>query len=261
MSSTGPQCSSSLLAEISRVSQSPPPAPTPATMSLADPDDDLVSAVSLHRARPPVLHGYIAPFLLAYLAWLYTWLVHIGYEEGLEAGYVVGAAIVLLNVLVVLSCHWSVTVMAVMTCNTVQAKDAVLAEWAKVDRRTVVVPWTDHCTLFQVVPSENNGFAEMVRVARTGPYPLWFTFQKLKYVWDTDKKVLFCTVSVSHTPNQAELRTLINVEQGAQPPRPEFNIGFLPRSETYWKTTIIRKWNPCRAAKQRVVSSSAASGS
>ena len=33
---------------------------------------------------------------------------------------------------------------------------------------------------------------------------------------------------------------------------------FLPRSETYWKTTIIRKWIPCRAAKQRVVSSSAA---
>jgi len=38
-------------------------------------------------------------------------------------------------------------------------------------------------------------------------------------------------------------------------------IGFLPRSETYWKTTIIRKWIPCRAAKQRVVFSSAASGS
>ena len=33
---------------------------------------------------------------------------------------------------------------------------------------------------------------------------------------------------------------------------------FLPRSETHWKTTIVRKWNPCRAAKQRVVSSSAA---
>ena len=36
---------------------------------------------------------------------------------------------------------------------------------------------------------------------------------------------------------------------------------FLPRSETHWKTTIIRKWIPCRAAKQRVVFSSAASGS
>ena len=38
-------------------------------------------------------------------------------------------------------------------------------------------------------------------------------------------------------------------------------IVFLPRSETYWKTTIIRKWIPCRAAKQRVVFSSAASRS
>ena len=35
---------------------------------------------------------------------------------------------------------------------------------------------------------------------------------------------------------------------------------FLPRSETYWKTTIIRKWIPCRAAKQREVFSAAASG-
>ena len=35
---------------------------------------------------------------------------------------------------------------------------------------------------------------------------------------------------------------------------------FLPRSETQWKTTIIRKWNPCRAAKQREVFSAAASG-
>ena len=33
---------------------------------------------------------------------------------------------------------------------------------------------------------------------------------------------------------------------------------FLPRSETHWKTTIVRKCDPCRAAKQRVVSSSAA---
>ena len=44
----------------------------------------------------------------------------------------------------------------------------------------------------QVVPTENNGFAEMVKLARSGPYPLWFTFQKLKYVWDSDKKVGTC---------------------------------------------------------------------
>ena len=35
---------------------------------------------------------------------------------------------------------------------------------------------------------------------------------------------------------------------------------FLPSSETQWKTTIIRKWIPCRAAKQREVFSAAASG-
>jgi cation-transporting ATPase 13A1 len=44
-------------------------------------------------------------------------------------------------------------------------------------------------TSFQVVPTENNGSAEMVRLARAGPHPLWFTFQKLKYVWDLDKKL------------------------------------------------------------------------
>jgi len=140
-------------------------------MNLADPEDELVTQVSLHRTRPPILHGYIAPFLLLYLSWLYTWLIHIGYEQWLEAGYIVGAAIVILNVLVVLSCHWSVSVMAVMTCNRVSEREAVMAEWAK------------------VVPSENNGSAELVRLARSGAYPLWFTFQKLKYVWDTDKKV------------------------------------------------------------------------
>jgi len=140
-------------------------------MNLADPDDDLISRVSLYRGRAPVLHGYIAPFILLYVGWLYTWFVHIGYDDWVEAGYIVGAVIVILNILVILSCHWSVTVMAVMTCNRVSEREAIMAEWAK------------------VVPSENNGFAEMVKLARAGAHPLWFTFQKLKYVWDSDRKV------------------------------------------------------------------------
>jgi cation-transporting ATPase 13A1 len=149
-------------------------------MNLSDPDDDLVARVSLHRGRPPLLHGYIAPFILLYLGWLYIWFVHIGYEEWLEAGYLVGAAIVIMNVLVVLSCHWSVGFMAAMTCSRVSEREVVMAEWAK------------------VVPTENNGFAEMVRLARTGPYPLWFTFQKLKYVWDSDPKVRLGVLVVLH---------------------------------------------------------------
>jgi len=140
-------------------------------MNLADPGDDLVDRVTLHKTRPPILHGYIAPFLVLYLAWLYTWFVHFGFEEWLEAGYISGAGLVLCNVLVILSCHWSVAIMAAMTCNRVSERDAIMAEWA------------------QVVPKENNGFSELVKLARSGPYQLWFTFQKLKYVWDSEKKV------------------------------------------------------------------------
>ncbi len=56
---------------------------------------------------------------------------------------------------------------------------------------TCFVPGPDSKLIisFQVVPTENNGSAEMVRLARAGPHPLWFTFQKLKYVWDLDKKL------------------------------------------------------------------------
>ena len=43
--------------------------------------------------------------------------------------------------------------------------------------------------LFKVVPTENNGSAEMVRVAKTGPHGLWFNFQRIKYVFDSDKKI------------------------------------------------------------------------
>ena len=84
------------------------------------------------RTRPPILHGYIAPFLVLYLAWLYTWFVHFGFEEWLEAGYISGAGLVLCNVLVILSCHWSVAIMAAMTCNRVSERDAIMAEWAQV---------------------------------------------------------------------------------------------------------------------------------
>ena len=36
--------------------------------------DELVSRVTLYSSRHPALHGYSSPFILLYLAWLYTWL-------------------------------------------------------------------------------------------------------------------------------------------------------------------------------------------
>jgi len=140
-------------------------------MNLIDQSDDLVSHVGLYSSRHPLLHGYTSPFLVLYLVWLYTWIAVFGYEEWLEAGSIIGAGIVITNILLVLSCYWSVHFLALMTCSKVEKKNMVQAEWAK------------------VVPTENNGSPELVKLGRTGPYELWFTFQKLKYVWDSDKKI------------------------------------------------------------------------
>ena len=140
-------------------------------MNLISGGDELVSSVSLYKSRHPLLHGYTSPFLLLYLGWLYSWLLVYGYTEWLEVGAIVGAGIFICNVLVLLSCYWSVHCLAINTCTRVPVTDLDSAEWVK------------------VVPTDNNGSAEMVRLARTGPYPLWFMFQKLKFVWDADKKI------------------------------------------------------------------------
>jgi len=140
-------------------------------MSLIEQSDDLVSSVDLYKSRHPLLYGYTSPFLLLYLGWLYTWFVVYGYEEWLEAGAIIGAILFISNILVLLSCYWSVHFLAFMTCTKVKKGDTNSAEWAK------------------VVPTENNGSSELAKLARTGPYELWFNFQKLKFVWDTEKKI------------------------------------------------------------------------
>ena len=140
-------------------------------MNLISPGDELVSSVAVYKSRHPLLHGYTSPFLLLYSAWLYYWLLVYGYTEWWEVGAITGAAIAITNVLVLLSCYWSVHCLALNTCSRVAASDLDSAEWVK------------------VVPTENNGSAELVRLARTGPYPLWFMFQKLKFVWCEDRKV------------------------------------------------------------------------
>ena len=43
-------------------------------MNLIGDGDELVSRISLYKSRHPALHGYTSPFVLLYLAWLYTWL-------------------------------------------------------------------------------------------------------------------------------------------------------------------------------------------
>ncbi|XP_023336955.1 manganese-transporting ATPase 13A1 isoform X2 [Eurytemora carolleeae] len=154
-------------------------------MNLADPNDDLVSSVSLYKKRAPYLYGFTTPFFFLYIAWLYNWLVVYGYNEYVEIGTVCGVVLLLIHVLVLLSCYWSVSIQAVMMCSSVPVTSKQDATYAK------------------VTPLENHGFSELVRLARTGPHQLWFSFQKIKYVFDTEKKI-FRTIQF---PVDMELKT------------------------------------------------------
>ena len=56
--------------------------------------------------------------------------------------------------------------MATMTCNRVSERDANMAEWAQVIMTLFEAFLSCIC---QVVPKENNGFSELVKLARSGP--------------------------------------------------------------------------------------------
>ena len=83
---------------------------------------------------------------------------------------IVLATIFCLQVLLALACHWSVHVMAFVTCSN------------------VITP--HEATIAKFVPTANNGSAELVRIrksAKTGD--IWCIFQKLKYIWSDEEGV------------------------------------------------------------------------
>ena len=132
------------------------------------PGDELVDSVTLLRTRPWFLHGYAAPFFVLYPAWAYVWMIHFGVEDNFEPGIIALVGIALIQILAGLSCYWSVHVLALFTCSKVKKPS--------------------DATSVKVVPTANNGFAEIVRVRRDAD-ETWFMFQKLKYFWEDDKKV------------------------------------------------------------------------
>jgi cation-transporting ATPase 13A1 len=89
-------------------------------LSLVEPGDELVRYVALYRHRHWVLHGYAAPFVFFYAAWIYFWFTSLGLNEHWEGGFIGMAAIGIVQVLVCLSCYWSVHVLAWMTCAKVR---------------------------------------------------------------------------------------------------------------------------------------------
>lgn len=81
-----------------------------------------VREISLYRPLPVYLHGYLIPFLLVYAAVLLGWSQVYGLTEHWEALLISLAAVAVLNVLVVLSCVWSVHFRAFLTCKKVRER-------------------------------------------------------------------------------------------------------------------------------------------
>uniref|UniRef100_A0A8C8SE98 Endoplasmic reticulum transmembrane helix translocase n=1 Tax=Pelusios castaneus TaxID=367368 RepID=A0A8C8SE98_9SAUR len=155
------------------------------------PADELVSAVTLYRRRPRLLHGTVLPFVAGlYPAWLWLWGPRLwaAWQEAGEAGpgrappeaaLLTLAAIGVAHLLTALSGLWSVHAHCALTC--------------------VREPSPRKATLVKVVPTPNNGSAELVPLSRDqgedGQQALSFEFQKIKYSYEVDDKKQFLPVA------------------------------------------------------------------
>lgn len=147
--------------------------------------DELVSSVALYRRRPRLLHGTVLPFLaVLYPGWMYVWLGVYGAAEYPEAGLLALAAIGIAHVLTALSGYWSVHAHCWLTCSK--------------------EPDPNKATLAKVIPTPNNGFAELVALHRdqdeNGEGILSFEFQKIRYIFDYKEKKRFLPIAfpISH---------------------------------------------------------------
>ena len=86
---------------------------------MAAPLNEEIQHISYCNIRPVVFHGYVAPFIFIYAAWLYVWVAIYGIEEYFEGGLIALAIIGLIQVLTSLFCLWSIGIRCALTCATV----------------------------------------------------------------------------------------------------------------------------------------------
>ena len=142
-------------------------------MAVPPSQDDLVAEITLHKDRHWLFHGYVAPFIFVYIFWLYfTFFVT---DLPYEACVIALVAVFLFQVLIILCCMWSVWFLTLMTCQEVYD--------------------INEATVSRFVPTPNNGSPELIRIVHKRKKcdkgltsSSWCYFQKLKYVWDEDKK-------------------------------------------------------------------------
>ncbi|GAV07712.1 hypothetical protein RvY_17520-2 [Ramazzottius varieornatus] len=143
-----------------------------ATQPAENEKDSLVRQVIPYVEKPLWLHGYMTFFLPIYGFWAYTSLMTD--LLAVEMAMILLAGIGVLQILVVLSCIWSVAIRCALTCT-------------QVDNPKMA-------TVVQVIPLPNNGSAELVRLNRFHADPsaehpseaviVWFLFQKVKFVYN-----------------------------------------------------------------------------
>ena len=124
-----------------------------------------IEKIVLHKDRHWLLHGYVIPFLFLYPLWTYFYLTT---DLPYEACIIALVAIFLSQALLLLCCMWSVWFFAFMTCNEVKS--------------------INNANVARFVPTPNNGSPELIRIRKPNNGPIWCHFQKLKYIWDDDKK-------------------------------------------------------------------------
>lgn len=78
--------------------------------SVKDSQNELVKSVSCYNEKPLILHGYIGPFVSIYVLLVYTWFTKYLHSDAQETWFIAVAAMVLLQILSYLFCHWSVHV-------------------------------------------------------------------------------------------------------------------------------------------------------
>lgn len=81
--------------------------------------DELVQSVNLYTFNSPFFHGYILPFIVLYVSWLYCWCGVYGFFEFYEGGWVGLGVIACLQILCSLCCYWSVHINCLLSCKKV----------------------------------------------------------------------------------------------------------------------------------------------
>ncbi|PIO60551.1 hypothetical protein TELCIR_17951, partial [Teladorsagia circumcincta] len=118
-----------------------------------------------------------------YASWFYVWSTLYGADEYYELGFIGAAIICLIQALIILFCHWFVGVKCALSC--IKEKDP---------RKS---------TLAKVVPTPNNGWAELVplrRTQRAGSSKIWFEFQKVHYTLDEATNTFSTVIFDSRKP-------------------------------------------------------------